>query len=63
MPTSQHYKRYAVQCLDVARSTSGERERAFIVEMAQVWQRLAEQAAAAEQLQSVPVDHKPDRGD
>jgi hypothetical protein len=63
MATSDNYRRYAVRCLDLARAMTDERERACLIEMAQVWQKLANQAIAAENLQGAPVTEEPDRGD
>jgi len=49
--------------MDQARHLAHDPKRAFLVEMAQAWQKLADQAAATEKLQSAPVTHEPDRGD
>jgi hypothetical protein len=38
------YQRYATRCLSEARLTSDSNLRAFLIEMAQAWQRLADQA-------------------
>ena len=43
MPASKTYNRYAMQCLDEARKTFNQKQKAFLVEMAHEWQRLAEQ--------------------
>lgn len=63
MRTSENYQRFAVRCMDQARHLAHDPKRAFLVEMAQAWQKLADQAAATEKLQSAPVTHEPDRGD
>jgi uncharacterized protein with PhoU and TrkA domain len=63
MSASENYRRYAVQCLEVARAISDAREKAFMIEMAQAWQKLADQAAAAAALQTAPVTEEQDRGD
>jgi hypothetical protein len=63
MSTSSIYKRFAARCLEEARITSDEGMRAFLIEMAQAWQRLADQAGAAEDVQEVPPSDEPDRGD
>ncbi len=48
MPASKTYNRYAMQCLDEARKTVDQKQKAFFVEMAREWQRLAEQATVIE---------------
>ena len=40
-------QRNAVRCLQDARTTVDSRQKTFLVEMAQAWQRLAEQEALA----------------
>jgi hypothetical protein len=37
------YRRLAHQCLELARTITNQQARAALIEMAQVWQRLAEQ--------------------
>jgi hypothetical protein len=44
MQFAKLYQRYATRCLREARSTSDSNLRAFFIEMAQAWQRLADQA-------------------
>ena len=63
MRTSENYKRFAVRCLEEARNTTDGRNRAFLIEMAQAWQKLADQVATTESLQAAPVPDEPDRGD
>jgi hypothetical protein len=63
MTTTDNYKRFAVRCLDEARNTSDEPKRAFLIEMAQEWQKLAEQSTANDNLRTNPIVHEPDRGD
>jgi hypothetical protein len=57
---SERYRRLATQCLEVANTFQPSRQRSALLQMAQVWQRLADQyegstppfslsAAAAEQ--------------
>jgi transposase-like protein len=41
---SEQYRRYAQQCLEIAQSTADERAQASLVQMAQVWFRLAQNA-------------------
>lgn len=45
MTSSQDYRRYAEECLKIARSATDERTRAMFSQMAQVWFRLAEEKA------------------
>jgi hypothetical protein len=44
--TTKDYQRYAVRCLQEARTTTDSQHKSFLVEMAQAWRRLAEQATA-----------------
>jgi len=43
MPASKTYNRYAMRCLEEARKTSDQKQKAFFIEMANEWQRLAQQ--------------------
>lgn len=51
MSREEAYRRFAKECLEMARSIKDERTRATLLQMAQVWARLAEEkpAAASEQ--------------
>jgi hypothetical protein len=40
---AERYRRLAHQCLEIARTIADQDARATLIEMAQVWQRLAEQ--------------------
>jgi hypothetical protein len=40
---SEEYRRFAQECLEMARVTDDERARATLIQMAQVWFRLAEE--------------------
>ena len=40
---SEQYRRFAQECLFLARSAQDERARASLLHMAQVWSRLAEE--------------------
>jgi hypothetical protein len=62
MSVAKDCQRYAVRCLQDARMTADHRQKTFLVEMAQVWQRLAEREthAGSGGTWSVP---DPDRGD
>ena len=44
MQHSRKYRRFAARCLEEARGTVDPRLKAFLGEMAQEWQRLAEEA-------------------
>ena len=44
MQQSRKFRRFAARCLEEARGTIDPRLKAFLAEMAQEWQRLAEQA-------------------
>jgi len=62
MATSKHYQRYSARCLQEARSTDDFQHRSFLVEMAQAWRILAEQAMNVKGAQVYSVS-EPDRGD
>ena len=51
------YRRLARECLEMARTVTTENARAALIEMVQVWQRLAEEqeasAASAQQQQQI----------
>jgi len=62
---AEEYRRPAQQCLETARTISSKDGRAILVQMAQVWQRLAEEQetsifpdrpAAQQQQQVQPKD-------
>jgi hypothetical protein len=55
------YQRYATRCLQEARITSDSKLKAFLVEMAQAWKRLADQAKVV--VESPGSSSEPDRGD
>jgi hypothetical protein len=40
--SSEEYRRFARECLEMAQSTEDEQTRAVLLHMAQVWLRLAE---------------------
>ena len=63
MTTSAKYNRFAVRCLEEARTTTDQSLRAFLVEMAQAWQLLANQATANDNRRSAPVGPETDSGD
>lgn len=39
---SEEYRRFAQECLEMARTAEDERSRAVLIQMAQVWLRLAQ---------------------
>jgi hypothetical protein len=41
MATSEHYRRFAQECLEMERAAKDERARATLIQMVQVWFRLA----------------------
>ena len=45
MPASKTYSRYAMRCLEEARRTSDQKQKTLFIEMANEWQRLAQQVA------------------
>ena len=45
VPTSEEYRRFAAECLKMARSAIDDQTRAVLSQMAQVWFRLAEEKA------------------
>ena len=48
MGRSQEYRLFAARCLEVARATADEQTRAVMLQMAQVWSRLADEIEAAQ---------------
>jgi hypothetical protein len=60
--TTKDYQRYAVRCLQEARTTTDSQHKSFLVEMAQAWRRLAEHATADSNQVDNP-DTEEDRGD
>jgi len=63
MSALRDYQRFAARCLQEARATLDSRHRVFLVEMAQAWRKLAEQARVAEGVQADTLNLEPDRGD
>jgi hypothetical protein len=56
---TDEYRRRAHQCLTLARRVKSARERSYLLEMARVWSRLAEEpprAAVQQQQQIQPKD-------
>ncbi len=46
MTSSEKYRRFAQECLQMARATKDDRARAILSQMAQVWFRLAQEKAS-----------------
>jgi hypothetical protein len=42
--TQEEYRRHAALCLELANETTEERDKSALIDMAQAWMRLAEQA-------------------
>jgi hypothetical protein len=47
MGRSQEYRLFAARCLEIARGTADDQTRAVMLQMAQVWSRLADEIEAA----------------
>ena len=62
MSAAKDYQRYAARCLQEARTISDSGHKAFLVEMAQAWQKLADEAMNFKGVQ-VSSNSEPDRGD
>jgi hypothetical protein len=61
MQPAKLYQRYATRCLQEARTTSDSKLKAFLVEMAQAWKRLADHAKVV--VETHVSRSEPDRGD
>ena len=62
MTALKDYQRYATRCLEEARTSVDARHKAFLVEMGQARQRLADQEKNVKGAKVSPVS-EPDRGD
>jgi hypothetical protein len=62
MAASKDYQRYAVRCLQEARIVADSGHKAFLVEMAHAWQKLADQEMNFKGVQAWS-NSEPDRGD
>jgi hypothetical protein len=56
---SDHYRRFARECLEMARTSESEQTRVVLIQMAQVWFRLAE--ARASENGKTPRDTDPNK--
>jgi hypothetical protein len=52
MPQSDDYRRFAQECLEMSKTVQDERSRAVLIQMAQVWFRLAEEKPREDQHES-----------
>ena len=43
MPQTDEYRRFAQECLEMSKTVQDERSRAVLIQMAQVWFRLAQE--------------------
>jgi hypothetical protein len=48
MPQTDEYRRFAQECLEMSKTVQDERSRAVLIQMAQVWFRLAQEKLAQE---------------
>ncbi len=56
MDRSDQYRRFAQECLEMARTSESEQTRVVLIQMAQVWFRLAEARAGENGKASRDVD-------
>ena len=56
MGRSERYRQFASRCLDIARATENAQTKAVMLQMAQVWSRLAEDMDAF--LDEYPLSHE-----
>ena len=52
MSPSAQYRRFAQECLEMAQTTEDPRSRAALLQMAQVWARLADEQRRDKDLES-----------
>jgi hypothetical protein len=62
MQRARKYQRFSARCLEEARATTDSRLKAFLAEMAQEWQRLADDAKGEKSEQHFPGPNV-DQGD
>jgi hypothetical protein len=53
MASDDRYRQFAEKCVRVAQQTSNPNDKALLLEMAEVWRRLAEKASSS------PTDAEP----
>jgi hypothetical protein len=63
MGVLKDYQRFAARCLQEARTMPDSQHRSFLIEMAQAWRKLAEQAMGAKGVRTNTLNLEPDRGD
>ena len=59
MGKADQYRRFARECMELSHIAEGERSRSMFIHMAEVWLRLADQAADKEAAETEP-DEEPD---
>ncbi len=59
MERAEEYRRYAMECLRVARQSSNPSDKAMLLEMAQRWQELAERIEQQAERSKVPGGSRP----
>jgi len=59
---SDQYRRFAQECLEMARTSDSEQTRVVLIQMAQVWFRLAEARETEEAKAPRGGDQKPPSG-
>ena len=59
MARAEDYRRYAAECVRIARETHNPQEKATLIKMAEKWRQLAEKAQAeAEKAEAEKAEHK-----
>lgn len=59
MHRSDQYRRFAQECLEMARTSENAQTRVVLIQMAQVWFRLAEARESADGTTPRDVDKEP----
>jgi hypothetical protein len=56
MGRAEQYRWFAARCLELARTTADPQTQAAMLQMAQVWFRLADEAESSAEAANKPVD-------
>lgn len=56
MGRSDEYRRFAAECLEIVRKSKDRQTRNVLLQMAQVWSRLANEMAEADRMRSATGD-------
>ncbi len=56
MGRSEEYRRFAAECLEIVRKSQDPQTRNVLLQMAQVWSRLAHEIAEADRVTSAADD-------